>query len=161
MALESILNLLLRASQLAFAAIVAGVNGDILHQSRGASSWALGRFIYTETIAGASLLLSVIWLLLAGRPFSWVLDIVISLCWWAAFGLLVDNLNASVCGAWYHWGNVTFGEDPCGRFKAVVAFCFLSAIVWLASAIVDLFFSRRHREARTVTHHRRWHRSYA
>jgi hypothetical protein len=90
MALGSLVNLILRLAQIAFAAIVAGVNGQILHESRGASSWALGRFIYTETIAGLSLFIPVIWVFLAGGHFSWVLDIIISLCWWAAFGLLVD-----------------------------------------------------------------------
>ncbi|CAG9943468.1 unnamed protein product [Clonostachys rosea f. rosea IK726] len=161
MALGSLVNLILRLAQIAFAAIVAGVNGQILHESRGASSWALGRFIYTETIAGLSLFIPVIWVFLAGGHFSWVLDIIISLCWWAAFGLLVDNLNGSACGSAFNWSNVRlYGDDPCGKFKAVVAFAFLSAIVWLASAVFDLFWARRHRTTEPVTHHRRWHRSY-
>lgn len=91
MGLERIVVFALRLAELAFAAVVAGINGKFLHDSRGVDSWTIGRFIYAEVVAGIALFFALIWLI----PFSssltnWPLDIVISLCWWAVFGLLVD-----------------------------------------------------------------------
>jgi hypothetical protein len=62
-------------------------------------------------------------------------DIVISLCWFAAFGLLVDTLNGLPCGGIFNWGGIT-NSDYCGRWKAAEAFSFLSAIIWLVSGIL-------------------------
>lgn len=95
MALDRIINIVLRAAELVFATIVAGVTGQHLHQYRHASNWSQGRWIYTEVIAALSMFFSLIWLI----PFSWSfvhwpVDIILSLCWWAAFGLLV---NVSLC----------------------------------------------------------------
>lgn len=91
MALDRIINIVLRAAELVFATIVAGVTGQHLHQYRHASDWSQGRWIYTEVIAALSMFFSLIWLV----PFSWSfvhwpVDIILSLCWWAAFGLLVN-----------------------------------------------------------------------
>lgn len=90
MALDRLVSLVLRAAELVFAAIVAGVTGEYLHKSN-ASSWALGRFIYTEVVAGISIFLALIWLF----PFSstfvhWPVDIFISILWWVVFGLLAN-----------------------------------------------------------------------
>jgi hypothetical protein len=162
MAIERLLSFIFRGAELAFAAIVAGVNGEYLHVNRAASSWSLGRFIYTETVAGVAIFFSLIWLI----PFTstllhWPLDLVISLCWWAAFGLLVD-LVGDTCGAVFYWGNVAPLGDFCGKTKAVIAFTFLSAVVWLASAILGFFFltnrERRAARADVHSHRRRWHR---
>lgn len=79
------------SSQLAFAAIVAGITGSYLHFVRGSSSWHEGRFIYTEVVAGLSIVLSVIWLFpFAGSFIHYPADIIISICWFVAFGLLVN-----------------------------------------------------------------------
>lgn len=96
MALDRIVNIVLRAAELVFATIVAGVTGQHLHQFRHASSWSQGRFIYTEVIAALSMFFALIWLV----PFSWSfvhwpVDIILSLCWWAAFGLLVNVSDLS------------------------------------------------------------------
>lgn len=90
MALERIVSMVLRAAQLVFAAIVAGVNGEYLHKSN-ASSWALGRQIYTEVVAGLAIFLALLRLFpFASHFFSWPVDIFMSILWWVAFGLLVD-----------------------------------------------------------------------
>lgn len=91
MGLERIVVFTLRLAELAFAAIVAGINGKFLHDSEGVDSWTIGRFIYAEVVAAIALFFSLIWLI----PFSssllnWPFDIFISLNWWAVFGLLVD-----------------------------------------------------------------------
>ncbi|KJZ79618.1 hypothetical protein HIM_01087 [Hirsutella minnesotensis 3608] len=148
MALARLTSMLLRAAQLVFAVIVAAVTGSRLHHS-DASSWELGRFIYTVVVAGISIFLSLIWLL----PFSstmanYASDVFISLLWFASFGLLV-NFAGSSCGAVFDWGNVSPRGDACGKLKANIAFAFLSAIVWLASALVGYFWVRK-QERRTV-----------
>jgi hypothetical protein len=63
-----------------------------------------------------------------------LVDILISFAWFAAFGILVDYLHDLPCGSIWSW---RFGGDGiCGRWKAAEAFSFLSAILWLVSAIV-------------------------
>ncbi|KAK4113690.1 hypothetical protein N656DRAFT_706560 [Canariomyces notabilis] len=162
MILAELFSIILRLAELAFAAIVAGLNGDYLHAVHGVSAWHLGRFIYTEVVAGLAMLLAIIWLF----PFSssfihWPADFIMSVCWFAAFGLLVDWLGQS-CGDVFDWRGLDFyGTATCAQWKATVAFTFLSAICWLASAILGIYWVRRH----TVTvadgpyHRRRWYRS--
>lgn len=165
MALDRILSFVLRLAELVFAAIVAGINGEYLHATQNADSWSQARFIYTEVVAGLAIFLSIIWLF----PFSstfihWPVDLLISICWFVAFGLIVNLLGDS-CGYIFNWSNVSPGGDPCGKWKAVIAFCFLSAICWLVSALIGLFWVRGH-TAHThttgtapVSHRRRWYRS--
>ncbi|KAL7963394.1 membrane-associating domain-containing protein [Trichoderma compactum] len=165
MALDRIVNIVLRAAELVFATIVAGVTGQHLHQFRDASSWSQGRFIYTEVVAALSMFFALIWLV----PFSWSfvhwpVDIILSLAWWAAFGLLV-NLLGNSCGYVFDWNNVhPINGDQCGKFKADIAFTFLSALLWLVSALLGIFWVRGHeRRAAQVDaahrqHHRRWYR---
>ncbi|PFH62598.1 hypothetical protein XA68_12850 [Ophiocordyceps unilateralis] len=142
-ALDRIVSLILRAAEIAFAVIVAAVTGYYLHNNSG-SAWSLARFIYTEVVAGISILLGLLWLLPFASTFShWPADIFISLLWWASFALLV-NLVGTSCGAIFDWQNVSPTGDECGRVKADIAFAFLSAVVWLASALVGLFWTGRH-----------------
>lgn len=98
MILADLFSMVLRLAELAFAAIVAGLNGDYLHAVRRADSWDLGRFIYTEVVAGVSILFAIIWLFpFSGSFVHWPVDFIISVCWFVSFGLLVDFLNGN-CG---------------------------------------------------------------
>lgn len=164
MALDRIINIVLRAAELVFATIVAGVTGQHLHQYRHASNWSQGRWIYTEVIAALSMFFSLIWLI----PFSWSfvhwpVDIILSLCWWAAFGLLVNMLDGS-CGYVFDWNNVhPISGDQCGKFKADIAFTFLSALLWLVSALLGIYWVTSHGRRATVDaaqrqNSRRWYR---
>lgn len=63
------------------------------------------------------------------------MDIIISLAWFAAFGVLVDGIHRLDCGSIWQWGIIT-QDSVCGRWKAAEAFSFLSAIVWLVSGLV-------------------------
>ncbi|KAI0813370.1 integral membrane protein [Xylaria sp. FL0064] len=142
MVLTGLVSIILRVAELVFATIVAGINGYYLHEVRHASSWSQGRFIYTEVVAGIAIFFSLIWLI----PFSssfihWPVDFLISVTWFVAFGLLVSYLDGS-CGAVFNWTNVAFRGDQCGKWKAVIAFSFLSAICWLVSSIVGLIWVR-------------------
>lgn len=90
MAIERLVSIVLRAGELAFAAIVAGVTGQYLHQS-SASAWELARFIYTVVVAGIAILLALLWLLPFSSTFThWPVDVFISILWWVVFGLLVN-----------------------------------------------------------------------
>ena len=93
MALDRIVSIVLRLAELVFACIVAGINGDYLHKAdkADASSWEVGRFIYAEVVAGISIFLAIVWLVpFSGTFIHWPVDFIISVCWFAAFGLLVD-----------------------------------------------------------------------
>ncbi|KYK60335.1 integral membrane protein [Drechmeria coniospora] len=147
MVLDRLVSMALRATELVFAAIVAGVTGHYLHQS-DASSWDLSRFIYTEVVAAIAMFLSLIWLF----PFSstfihWPMDLI---------------LVGTSCGAVFYWGDVSLRGDECGRFKADIAFAFLSALLWLVSALVGILWVRkqdRRAAARADVHHSRpWYR---
>jgi Membrane-associating domain len=102
MPFEHIISFVLRLAELAFAAIVAGITGDYLHQNQGASSWDLGRWIYTEVVAGLSIFFAIIWLFPFASSFiHWPTDLLISICWFVSFGLLVNVsllCSAKSCG---------------------------------------------------------------
>ncbi|KAK3378609.1 integral membrane protein [Podospora didyma] len=163
MILTDLFSIILRLAELAFACVVAGLTGSYLHQVDGVSSWSVGRHIYTEVVAGLSILLSIIWLI----PFSssfihWPADLFISILWFVSFGLLVDWLNGS-CGNVFNWEGISLHRtNSCSEWKAIVAFAFLSAIVWLASAILGFFWVHRRTATHStvpVTRRRRWYRS--
>ncbi|KAI8629946.1 marvel domain-containing protein [Xylariaceae sp. FL1651] len=158
MILTDLISMILRIAELAFAAIVAGINGEYLHAVRHTSSWDQGRFIYTEVVAGIAIFLSLIWLFpFSGSFIHWPVDLLLSVAWFVAFGLLVNYLDGS-CGYVFNWSNVSFDRgDQCGKWKAVIAFAFLSAICWLVSAIVGIMWVRD-RESRAYRR-RTWNRS--
>ncbi|KAI1085188.1 membrane-associating domain-containing protein [Whalleya microplaca] len=158
MILTDLFAMIFRLAELAFAAIVAGINGDYLHSVKNTSSWDQGRFIYTEVVAGIAIFLSLIWLFpFSGSFVHWPIDIIISICWFVAFGLLVNYLDGA-CGYVFNWNGVSFSRyDACGRWKAVIAFAFVSAICWLVSALIGIIWVRDH-EARAYRR-RTWGRS--
>jgi hypothetical protein len=145
MILTDLFAMILRLAELVFAAIVAGINGAYLHSVHNTSSWSQGRFIYTEVVAGLAIFLSLIWLLpFSGSFVHWPVDIFISILWFVAFGLIVNLLGGS-CGGTFNWDNIALrGDDQCGKWKAVIAFSFLSAICWLVSAIIGIIWVRDH-----------------
>ncbi|QKX63554.1 uncharacterized protein TRUGW13939_10725 [Talaromyces rugulosus] len=139
--ISRLFSVVLRIAELAFAAVVAGIIGHYLHlQANGDGDPWKGREIYTEVIAALSLLLGLLWLIPTAHTFFiWPLDVVISLCWFAAFGLLVDAVDDSSCGSVFDWGGL-FHDNFCSRWKAAEAFSFLSAIIWLVSGVLGIYF---------------------
>ncbi|KAJ5461681.1 uncharacterized protein N7458_003233 [Penicillium daleae] len=147
----------LRIAEIAFAAVVAGIIGHYLASLDGIDAWPQARWIYTEVIAGLSILLGLIWLIpFSSGFFSWPIDILISFAWFAAFGILVDAIHHLPCGSIWSWH--FRGDAVCGRWKAAEAFSFLSAIIWLVSAIIGLWFTFRVRDRGVGTTRRRWGR---
>lgn len=85
MALSRLVSLILRGAELVFAAIVAGVNGEYLHQTN-TTAW---RFVYTEVVSGLAIFFALIWLIPFSSTFThWWLDLIISILWWVSFGVL-------------------------------------------------------------------------
>jgi hypothetical protein len=154
----------LRFAELVSASVVAGIIGSYLHASDAAHAWPQKRFIYTEVIAGVSILFSLIWLLpFAGGFIHWPMDLVLSAAWFAAFGLLVNTLGTHGCGGGaFSWGGITHG-GVCNRWRASEAFSFISAVCWLASVIVGIWFVSRVENRAVATdnagrNRRRWFR---
>jgi hypothetical protein len=113
-----LVSMVLRFAELVCACVVAGIIGSYLDHYGDANAWPERRFIYTETIAGLSILLSLVWLLpFAGGFLHWPMDIVISAAWFAAFGLLVNALGRNGCGGGaFSWGGITQG-GVCNRWR--------------------------------------------
>ena len=181
MILLDLASVVLRIAEVGFATIVAAVNGKYLHDVLDFTThWDQARFIYTEVVAGLALVLALVWLIPFSGSFThWPVDLFISVCWFAAFGVLVNvssivsalshapsptpcprsqtgrtrltdmrreiqYLNETPCGYVFTWDVTLRGDNPCGKFKAVIAFSFLSAICWLVSAFIGLVWVRDH-----------------
>jgi hypothetical protein len=71
------------------------------------------------------------------------------------------------CRNVFNWEGITINDqNSCSQHKANIAFAFLSAIVWLVSAILGIYWVRRHTRtyhstvpAGTPYRRRRWYRS--
>ncbi|KAK5555136.1 hypothetical protein LTR46_006766 [Exophiala xenobiotica] len=145
--LSRVLSIVLRVAELAFAAVVLGVTSKYLHDYRSGSGAPLARFIYVEVVAAISVLFALLWLLpFASGFFHWPVDLFLSFAWFAAFGLLVNYVNGRTnCGGnTFDWSGIRHG-GTCGRWKSNEAFSFLSAIVWIFSGLVGLWFIHRER----------------
>ena len=92
MILTDLASMILRLAELVFATIVAAVNGQYLHTiSDSTTHWQQARFIYTEVVAGLGIFFALIWLIpFSGSFVHWPMDLFISACWFAAFGVLVN-----------------------------------------------------------------------
>jgi len=144
MILDDLLSLLLRIGELAFTAVVAGLTGEYLHHTKGTSAWNKKRFIYTEVIAAIGILFSLLFLLPFAASFiHWPVDFLLFVGLIVAFGLLA-NYNGPACGSIWNWHGITHGGG-CNQFKADLAFLFLAAIFFLASALLGLYVVHKHR----------------
>jgi len=146
---DDLVSMLLRIGELAFACVVAGLTGQYLHAVKEESASQKKRFIYTEIVAALSILLSLLWLLpFSGTFIHWPVDLVIFALWMVSFGLLVQFIGPLNCGSVFYWGDITH-KGTCQKWKADVAFAFLSAIFWLASALLGLWYIHRRRTTHT------------
>lgn len=123
-------------SQLAFSAIVAGLTGDYLHRTRGASSWVNRYFIYAEVVAAIGIVTALLFLFPFASTFiHYPVDFVNFVLFMVAFGLLAHWLSPMNCGSVWDWDGIT-GDSQCARWKADIAFCFLASIFFLASCLL-------------------------
>jgi hypothetical protein len=89
--ISRLLSVVLRIGEIAFAAVVAGVVGEYLHQFDKAHAWPQSRFIYTEVVAGLSILLALFWLIpFTDSVINWPGDLIFFILWVVAFALLIN-----------------------------------------------------------------------
>lgn len=126
---------------------MVGIVASYLHDYHRGSGLPLARFIYTEVIAAVSILLALLWLLpFAGGFIHWPVDLLLAFAWFAAFAVLVNFINNHTACRGSAYG--IRRNNVCGRWKTSESFSFLSAIAWLASALLGLWFIRRERSKR-------------
>jgi Membrane-associating domain len=102
-------------------------------------SWPVKRFIFTEVIAGISILLSLLYLLaFRGLFHTWPMDLVLAATWFSAFGLLAHLHHGQRCSMAYRRNSMPY-DGYCNRWKVAEAFSFLSGLVWLLSAMVAIY----------------------
>jgi hypothetical protein len=136
MILSRLISLALRFAEFVCAAVVLGLDAHFLHIHHETGAGPFGREFYIIVLSVLALLLSLVWMIPTRSAMLHVpADIIISLGWFAAFGLLVNQLHKSSCGSAFSWGGITHGSE-CNKWQATEAFSFLAAIFWLASALV-------------------------
>ncbi len=116
---------------------MAGLIGSYLHAYHNSTrGWPQGRFFYTEIIAAISIFMALFWLIPTASSFlHYIADFVLFVLWMVAFGLLVNFIGPLHCGSVFAWGDIT-QKGTCQRWKAAVAFSFLSSLFWLASCLL-------------------------
>ena len=114
--------------------IVAGLVGYYLDSQDKIHVW---RFIYTEAVAGISVILAMLCLIRCNNttvvPFP--MDLLLFALWMVAFGILVNLVASLQCGHAFNLDHAT-GSSLCNQWKATVAFCFVSSILWLMSGLM-------------------------
>ncbi|KAF2143309.1 uncharacterized protein K452DRAFT_225060 [Aplosporella prunicola CBS 121167] len=138
MIISRVVSLFLRFGQFVCAAVCLGISAHFLHEYYESEphTGPNGREIYTIIIAALSLLMSLVWLIpFTSTFFHYPFDFLLSLAWFAAFGVLVNWVHRANCGGAFHWGGITH-NNYCSKWKANEAFAFISACFWLASAIL-------------------------
>lgn len=68
----------------------------------------------------------------------YTVDIVISLAWFAAFGLLFDAFDGVICGGFDGFGPVSEAGN-CASWETAEAFSFISAFTWLVTGFLGLY----------------------
>jgi hypothetical protein len=63
---------------------------------------------------------------------------VVSLAWFAAFGLVMDGLDGITCGNLQGLGTFVYSGN-CATWEAGEAFTFLSAFTWLVTGFLGLY----------------------
>lgn len=162
MIISRFLSIALRFLQLASAAIVTGIVGNYISDANKAGVNPADRFVYTIVIATFSLLAALILLI----PFTasltvFPLDLLFFILWIISFALLVDFIAPMNCEWGWSWNGHYYNSDnpinQCQRWKACLAFTFLSAMFWLMSALLALWVIRR---VRGRGDRRVWYRSH-
>lgn len=107
-----------------------------------------GRNAYSTTISVISMLLSLLWLIPStGAMLHFAGDVILALAWFAAFGVdaqWMQHHNGCSSGA-FQWRGAFHGGQ-CGEWKAMEAFSFVAACLWVASAILSLWVERKVRK---------------
>ncbi|AEO67391.1 uncharacterized protein THITE_151086 [Thermothielavioides terrestris NRRL 8126] len=148
-----IISTILRAGQLFCGAVVLGILGHFFHNVGEAHALGPGgRLIYTATIAGITILASLVLIPPFAHTFwSFPLDFLLFAAW------LLSGLHTCRSG-WFrtywgfYWGEwrrvvapgITRRLDGCSAWRSVLAFSFIAMFLYLLSSILGLLWVRRH-----------------
>jgi len=149
MILSRLLSLILRFAEFVCSMVVLGLMAHFIHLGGSPRD----REIYTLVIAVLSTLLALVWMFPTMSHMMHIpADIVLSLAWFAAFGLLVNWLGKINCGSAFSWGNINVHNDnKCSEWQASEAFAFLAAIFFAVSALLGIWvYYRGEPRKRTV-----------
>jgi hypothetical protein len=151
---SKVFNVIFRVGELCSALIVLGITGHFLWLLGEADAYADSRIILAVVTASISTAFSVFTLL----PFTFAflafpIDFVLFVVWLTTYCLLQSLTGLNPCGSiWYYdywgyyWGSYWWSPNViitgpwdidwagCGTWRTVLAFSFISSIVYLASA---------------------------
>lgn len=125
--------------------VVTAIIGYYLYPYSQSKTWPAKRFIFAETWAGLSIILSVLWLVPSmAHKIPWLADFVTSVGWWTSFGLIIQAIGQQLnCGGFF-----TSNPDDgglCRNWKTVEAFCFISGIAWIVTGLFGIQFVQARR----------------
>jgi len=123
--------------------VVLGIIAYFLHISNSQNGGPFAREVYVVVLGSISVIVSFVWLI----PFTFTFmhypfDFLMSLGWWAAFGLIVDWTHRIDCRQFFVFRGFTFRLNAqCSKWRAAEAFACVTAVLWLLSALlVSLLF---------------------
>jgi len=166
---SKVASVFLRVLELSSAAIVAGLVGQYLHYVSNAHDAANSRFVYTVTLAGISIVVSLVCMIPLNYAFyGFLLDAALFVMWMTAFGLLVNLTASGGCNSYwywsswgYYWGRYYYtpvvnlnqsivGTAACGKWRATLAWSFIGGWCWFISAIIGAYVVFRIRDERSA-----------
>ena len=117
-------------------ATIAGLIGTYISNNKNDTTTPQTQFYYTVAVAAISMFLALLWLI----PFAWSLvhyptDTLILILWVIVYILMVNFIKPLDCGSIWDWSDITKG-GTCQKWKAAIAFTFLSAVFWLITTII-------------------------
>ncbi|QDS77456.1 hypothetical protein FKW77_006943 [Venturia effusa] len=133
----------LRIFEFIFAVLVVGFSSWFLQVRHTHDQGAKGRLVFVICISVWSLVLSMVWLV----PFTanflhYPLDAFTSIFYFVSFAILQEWIYKYGCARIFDW-NGEYHMDQCQTYRAMIAFCFIAGVFWLASALLDAFVFHR------------------
>jgi len=168
---SKVCSVIFRVSELISAAIVTGIVGNYLYNLSDANAHAGSRIIYTEVLAGLSILLSILFMPpLKYSFYGFILDFAFFIMWMVAFGLLCNLTVGHGCNSYWYWHNWGYywggfwrtvplaavtptlvGTRGCSKWSTTLAFSFIGGWSWLMSGILGVYVVARDRGDRTAS----------
>ncbi|KAH6645611.1 hypothetical protein BKA67DRAFT_119749 [Truncatella angustata] len=149
---HKIISACFRVLEFGCAVIILGVLARFFHLLNQFNGPKDSRLVYAISIASISIATSLILLPpLKYSFFLFPLDFALFTCWIVCFALLEDLSGTNTCSApWFntYWGvywvnapgNTTIvSTSVCSKWRAVLAFSFITAFCWLINAFLGLY----------------------
>jgi hypothetical protein len=129
--------------------IVVGIVGHFLYYYEDNTAYPNVRLVYTEVVAGLSMLCSILWMVFWTTEFYNIgADLFISFAWFAAFGSLMGYIDCRHCTTSpfnIHYRN-KIGDGLCKEWRVAEAFALITGVFSLGNVIIiyaEFFSSKR------------------